>query len=125
MGRDKQTITPADVADATALLGAVQSKRAQALKELLALLAVPGALRDITSEHACGAGTHEGAPGFDKEVCDAFEHKLNDPLHFVIHDVVRIEGPDEKGRVKSFTADDVDWRYGYPEDVLGALRQTA
>jgi len=99
------------------------SDHEQALKELTALLEVPGALRQITSEHACGAGTHEAAPGFDQPTCDAFEFSVRDARHFVIHDVTEIEGPDEKGRVRAITAEG-DWRYGYPADVLRALRKT-
>lgn len=100
------------------------SSNEQALKELKVLVEVPGALRHITSEHACGAGTHEAAPGFDKAVCDAFKYPLNNYRHFVIHDVTSIEGPDARGRVMALTDFKGDGRYGYPADVLRALRET-
>ncbi len=65
-------------------------ENAQAMKELRALLDVGGALRIITSEHACGSPTPTTAA--ERKRCDAYECPRTHPAHFAIHDVVRLEG---------------------------------
>lgn len=92
------------------------------LKQLEALVEIPGALRVITNEHACGGGKHPSDPGFNHEACAAFEADLSKPEHFVIHDVVSIEGPDHKGRYTAFT-DEGDWCMGQPEALLKRLTE--
>jgi hypothetical protein len=108
-----------------------------ALEVLQALVAVPGTLRIITNTHACGGAhtstarfKHDGSPAIDdpttakeKATCDAFEFNMKHPNHFVIKDVVRIEGPNDKGQVAAFTADDVDYCVGQPAAVLNRTQE--
>ena|SRR3990172_9697400 len=108
--------------------------REGATKRLLALAETPGNLRVITSEHACqgtrwnaetderGTAAHPDRPEFDQALCENFEHPLTNPAHFVCHDVVRLEGPDAKGRYRAWTAEG-DYTYGYPEALLVRLTQ--
>lgn len=78
-----------------------------AAAQLDALIAVPGALRVITSE----------------EAKDANKYPPTDPRHYVIHDVVRIEDhPTHKGAIRAYTAEG-DFCEGYPRDVLKRLQQ--
>lgn len=86
-----------------------------ALAQLAALQEVPGALRVITSEHACGGGPN----GEDREACDAFEFSTKDPRHFVRHDVIGVELYDD-GKVRAWTAEG-DWCGGFPVPVLSRL----
>lgn len=95
----------------------------QVLAELRALVQVPGALRVITSEHQCCGGVDGyvgGAP--PAETCAAFAVPLTDPGHFVVQPVVRLEGPDERGRMTAYTANG-DYCTGRPAAVLSRLRQ--
>jgi hypothetical protein len=81
---------------------------AQAVRELKALTKVPGALKVITAETAASAYlVAEGAVA-----------------HFVCHDVVRIEGPDDRGRYTAHTAEG-DTCTGYPAALLRRLRQAS
>jgi len=98
---------------------------AVALAELQALVKVPGSLRIITGEHACGGGLHPDVRDresgarlpFDTEACAAFEHGLVDGRHFVWHNVVEVEGPDDRGNV-TVRSEEGDFTYGKPADVL-------
>ena len=94
----------------------------QAILQLEALVIVPGALRIITNEHACGGGVHpDGAHGkFDQKKCEGFEHNKKDVRHFVIHDVVRVEGPNHRSEYRAFT-EDGDHCTGQPEALLARL----
>jgi hypothetical protein len=107
----------------------------KAVEALTALVQVPGALRIITSEHACG-GSHDTGkfkgdrPVVDnpttpeeKEACDAFEFNMKHPNHFVIKDVVRLVGPNDRGTLRAYTADDVDYCEGRPPAVLKRLQE--
>lgn len=91
-----------------------------AIAQLEALAGVPGALRVITNEHACGGGKHPDIAGFDPAACEAYEYSLKDPRHFVIHDVVRLEGPNHRGQYTAYT-DEGDYTIGQPEALLARL----
>ncbi|KKM69529.1 hypothetical protein LCGC14_1449880 [marine sediment metagenome] len=82
------------------------------VKSLKALAQEPGALRIITNEcapKACNASGH-----------DESLFKLTDPRHFIVHDVVRLEGPNSRGQFKAHSAEG-DWCQGQPEAVLARL----
>ena len=98
---------------------AKESAHAQRLR---ALLAEGGALRIITSEHACGAGKHPDFDGFDPEKCGAFGHPLTDPRHFVIHDVVEIEGPGSNAAYRARSAEG-DLTLGSAETLVKRLQE--
>lgn len=86
--------------------------RSQAIWTLRELAKKPGALRIITNECAapsCYAGSH-----------DEGTFKLTDPRHFVVHDVVRLEGPNHKGQFRAHSAEG-DWTLGQPEALLARL----
>jgi len=92
-----------------------------ALQQLRALLAVPGALKLISSAHACGAGLTAGhKDGFDQAVCDAYQYPVEDPRHWVLLDVTGLEGPDDDGMYRA-TTDDGSWCEG---TLAGILLQT-
>ena len=93
---------------------------AQAMKELKALLDVGGVLRIITSEHACGSPTP--ATAAERKRCDAHERPRTHPAHFVIHDVVRLEGPLRSGQVRAWS-EEGDYTQGQPEAVLARLQE--
>ncbi|KKN26267.1 hypothetical protein LCGC14_0876420 [marine sediment metagenome] len=83
----------------------------QAIKELK-LAGEQGALRIITNECAsksCNASGHNEG-----------RYNLRDPRHFVIHDVVRLEGPNHRGQFKAHSAEG-DWCQGQPEALLPRL----
>ena len=99
----------------------------KSLEELQALLKIPGARRVITNAHACGPDGQDGAsyiPRTEEELadCEAHELPLTHPHHFVCHDVVRLEGPNEKGQVTAYTAEG-DWCSGQPDALLRRLRE--
>jgi hypothetical protein len=96
----------------------------EALAQLKALLAVSGALKVITNEHACGAGKHPALAGFDAKKCEAAQkvRPLFDVRHFVLHNVTAIEGPDKKGRVYARTKEG-DYCYGEPSAVLARVTE--
>lgn len=79
------------------------------VQQLQALAAIPGALRVITNEHA-----HQGE-------CDTSEFSLEDPKHFVIHDVTQVE--ESGGGLWQARTAEGDWTVGYPADLLRRLQQ--
>jgi hypothetical protein len=79
------------------------------LAQLDALVKVPGALQIITAEH-----DHQGD-------CSTSQYSLEDPKHFVCHDVASIEVL-ENGLVKASSAEG-DWTVGSSADVLKRLQQ--
>ncbi len=86
--------------------------RTQAIKTLKDLVHEPGALRIITNECAsqkCNASGH-----------DQGVHTLRDPRHFIIHEVVRLEGPNHRGQFKAYSKEG-DWCQGQPEALLSRL----
>lgn len=105
-----------------------------AVKQLEALVQIPGTLRVITNEHDHENGIHptpedcaahvETVKGLTE---DAEEEEvpipLTDPRHFVIHDVVSIEGPDEATGLVRARTEEGDVCIGYPADVLARLQQ--
>ena len=96
--------------------------REQATLQLEALVLVPGALRIITSEHDCGGGKHPTIGEFDQEACDAYRYGKKDVRHFVIHDVVRIEGPNHRDQYRAFSDEaHGDHCTGQPEALLARL----
>jgi hypothetical protein len=50
---------------------------------------------------------------------------VNLALHsaYVVHEVVRLEGPDARGRMVAYSAEG-DWTAGMPEALLDRLRET-
>ena len=83
-----------------------------------------GALWIITSEHACGAGkSPDGTEQFTK-TCEAFEHPTVCPLHFVLHQAVKLEGPRPNGAYRAFSAEG-DFTQGLPEPLLKRLQAYA
>lgn len=117
----------------------------QAMAMLQALLPIPGALQFITIYHRCGTdAVRSRFPGhaerlykvpmlatsdaaFDQartEACDAYKYPITDPRHNELQQVVRIEGPDDKGRIKAFSAEG-SYCEGYPVDVLARLQEAA
>lgn len=100
----------------------------------------PGALQVITATHQClpGAGIIRGANGkgvpsteAEAAACaaygaanahPAYAHGLADPAHFVCLDVVRLDGPDDKGRYTALAADG-SYCQGYPANLLAKLTE--
>jgi len=82
---------------------------ANAYDQLVALLAVPGALQVITNEHAHGGD------------CSTSEVPLDQPAHFVCHNVTEVEDAGG-GLLRAKTAEG-DWTVGKPEDLLRRLQQ--
>ena len=93
-----------------------------AVKTLKSLSEIPGFLKVITSEHLCGSPD----PKTEEELaaCNAYRFKLRDHRHFVVHDVVSIEGPDAKGRYRAYT-EEGDYCEGYPEDLIPRLSEVS
>lgn len=97
------------------------------IEELRALVKIPGALRFITAAHACGPDGQDGASYTPKteaelEACEAFEFPQTDWRHFVIHDIVSLEGPNHRGVMIGHTAEG-DWCQGRPYALLRRLRE--
>jgi hypothetical protein len=92
----------------------------QAAMLLARYLATPGELRVITNEHRCGVKI----PRTDAEIaaCATFPFPLTSHEHFVVNDVVSIEGPDGKGRYTAFT-NEGDRCIGYRPALLARLRE--
>ena len=91
--------------------------RKQTIEALKVMVGRPGALRIITAEcvsKAC-TGAVTGSAGHDESL-----FKVKDPRHFVIHDVVRLEGPNHRGQFKAHSAEG-DWCEGQPEALLARL----
>ena len=91
-------------------------------QRLRALCEAGGVLRIITNEHACGAGKHPSIEGFNSDTCVAFAHDLRDPRHFVIHDVIDVQGPDHKGNYRALSAEG-DWTYGRAHSLIVRLQE--
>ena len=91
--------------------------RKQAIWTLEELVKKPGALRIITAE--CVPGKCTGGPtnpaGHDEAL-----FKVKDPRHFIIHDVVSLDGPNHRGQFKAHTAEG-DWCEGQPEALIARL----
>jgi len=89
----------------------------QAIRTLQELLRKPGTLRIITAECASGActGGPAGSRGHDERL-----FKPTDPRHFIIHDVVRLEGPNHRGQFRAHSAEG-DWCAAQPEVLLARL----
>jgi len=92
-----------------------------ALRELEALARVPGALKIITNEHACGVHLMPRDPA-DLALCAQCPYPVTDPRHFVLHDVTSLIPREDKGRVRACSAEG-DYTEGKPEHVLSRLRQ--
>lgn len=94
----------------------------QAVAQLEALVDVPGSLRVITNEVRPDLREDPDAAGspIRADVLESDPHTLKRPSTFVIHDVVRLEGPDARGRMIAHTAEG-DWTLGYPVDLLARL----
>jgi len=82
---------------------------ADAVQQLEALVAIPGALQVITNEHA-----HSGD-------CSSADTTPDLPAHFVCHNVTEIE--DAGGGLFRAKTAEGDWTIGNPEDLLRRLQQ--
>lgn len=82
---------------------------ADAIQQLNALVQIPGALQVITNQHA-----HEGD-------CSSIEATLDQPAHFVCHDVTEIE--DVGGGLYRAKTAEGDWTVGSPDDLLRRLQE--
>lgn len=89
-----------------------------------------GALYIITPIHLCQPGglhaekmTEEQRAVCERAIAGKTITSLYSPYHFERRLVTRIEGPDDKGRVRGF-ADDGSYTEGYPPAVLKRLTQT-
>lgn len=106
-----------------------------AIAQINALIKVPGALKIITAEHACGIPAVVGEafptdPAHQK-ACEAFAAKeadaqgrpldLQHPKHFVLHDVVAIE--ELAGGIVRASTKEGDWTEGKAMAVLNRLQQ--
>jgi hypothetical protein len=89
---------------------------ADAVQQLQALVEVPGALQIITNEHA-----HANGKNPSPEDCERAEATLDQPAHFVCHDVVEIE--DAGGGLYRAKTAEGDWTVGKPSDLLRRLQQ--
>lgn len=87
-----------------------------AVDQLNALVQIPGALKVITNEHDHANGLHP-----TPEDCAAVETTLDQPAHFVCHDVITVE--DTGGGLYRALTDEGDWTVGYPDDLLKRLQQ--
>lgn len=93
-----------------------------AIAQLEALVKVPGALKIITNVHRCQKAMHPRLKGFSAKKCDAFKPDVRHPGHFVVHDVIRIEGPNAQGQYTAFSAEG-DYCIGQPEALLKRLQE--
>lgn len=89
-----------------------------------------GALYVITPLHLCQPGglhlekmTPEQVAICERSIADRAMPPLLSPYHFERRQVVRIEGPDGKGRYAGYT-DDGSFTMGYPAALLKRLTQT-
>lgn len=96
-------------------------ERDLAIQQLQALAGVPGALRIITNEHCCPGGPLPRTPE-EQAACNAHVLPATHPEHFVLHDVIGVEGPDAAGRYRAVSAEG-DWCVGAPEDLLARLQE--
>jgi hypothetical protein len=82
------------------------NERELAIAQLEALARVPGALRIITNQpDPAGTGQDDV-----------------DPAHWIMHDVVRLEGPNHRGQYTAHSLEG-DWCQGQPEALLARLQQ--
>lgn len=91
--------------------------RKQAIWTLKELVKTPGALRIITAECVSKKCT-EGPTSPTGHDTDLFKPK--DPRHFIIHNVVSLDGPNQRGQFKAHSAEG-DWTQGQPEALLARL----
>jgi hypothetical protein len=89
---------------------------ADAVQQLEALLGVSGALQIITNEHA-----HANGKNPSPEDCERADATLDQPAHFVCHDVTGVE--DAGGGLYRAKTAEGDWTVGKPEDLLKRLQQ--
>ncbi len=96
----------------------------QALAQLHALLAVPGALKIITNEVQPDLRqdpTDPASPIRDDAVT-ADPNALKKIPTFVLHDAIMLEGPNHRGQVAVHSAEG-DWTQGQPSAVLRRLTE--
>lgn len=89
--------------------------------QLKALARVPGALKVITSEirpELRHDRTDPRSPLHPKHD----ESLLLSPATMVCHDVTKLEGPDDRGRMVAHTAEG-DWTSGLPAALLRRLQE--
>lgn len=86
------------------------------------MVEMKGMLRIITNEHDCGGGLHPSSPNFNQAKCSAYQFGENDPRHFVMHDVVRVEGPDPHGAYMAYSAEG-DYTVGKSGPLLARLTE--
>jgi hypothetical protein len=89
-----------------------------ALTDLRKLLKQPGHLKIITNEVRPSLRVAQKDPRSPAK--DGVD--LTTPASFVCHDVVDLEGPDDKGRYLARSAEG-DWTLGYPTALLARLQQ--
>ena len=86
--------------------------------QLKALVRVPGALRIITAEvHPDHREDRDDPRSRAKEGTNLAHHSA-----YVVHDVVRLEGPDDQGRWTAYSAEG-DWTRGLPDALLNRLTE--
>lgn len=92
-----------------------------ALAQLRALAKVRGALRIVTAEIRpdLRVSAKDRAAGLKKGLDDDLLKRVDT---FVLHDVVGLDGPDERGRLRARSAEG-DWTLGYPADLLARLTE--
>jgi hypothetical protein len=91
---------------------------------LTALAQVPGALKVITNEVLPSLRKDEADPRspIRADVLAVYPDALRRVSTFVLHDVVEITGPDERGRYRARTAEG-DWTEGHPAALLRRLQE--
>lgn len=99
---------------------ATQADHERAVASLEALVSIPGALRVITATVQPDLREDSDDPRSPaKEGVD-----LRDHATFVVHDVVTLEGPLDKGYYRAVTAEG-DYCLGRPFDLLVRLTETS
>jgi hypothetical protein len=97
---------------------------AVAVQELEALVQVPHALRIITNEVHPDLRMDATDPRSEAHPAKLAEDPmlLTKTTSFVIHDVVRLEGPNERGQYTAYSAEG-DYTTGQPAALLKRLRE--
>ncbi|RJQ04810.1 MAG: hypothetical protein C4551_10040 [Bacillota bacterium] len=97
-----------------------------AVAQLEALVKVPGSLKVITNEVRPDLRKDPADPRspIRDDVLEADPAALKKVGTFVLHDVVRLEGPTHRGTYVASTAEG-DWCEGYPADLLKRLQEWA